>query len=380
MRKRVGIFLALLVLSLIIIVYAQSFDSGKMILNNDANSIGRLVSSENLNIGDIFYLDDGRKAKVTGIEEIVDSDSSFNNQNFFANGVLVHNKDGKTLGEVFVPREVTGSSLDQIVVDESRIPSSLPRAKGSYKDVIFINPKNMDNLPPNIQAEVRRVLLENNLPDNTELVIKILNEDDNLFVGLHDSLEYMERYQREATLPGKMRPMLDEAIGYEGVATPVYSYGFKRIQLKDGFRIQGFIIQKRVRGFSTNALNDFAERLDGLDYNPAVSRRIREVKKVVNDELDRVYPLYESAAKKSKIMILDLDTGENIIIEVRCGKKSLTLNEVFNPDGPKLNQLEIRIHTPDLGENFPEGISLFGRTYESGGIGPFDKITYEPSP
>jgi len=99
MKKRGVILLFLLVLSLIFIVYAQTYSSGKVILNNDNNSTGKIVTTENLNIGDIFYLDDGRKARVTSVEDIVsDVDSydnySFDNLNFFANGVLVHNKEG----------------------------------------------------------------------------------------------------------------------------------------------------------------------------------------------------------------------------------------------------------------------------------------------
>jgi len=100
MKKRVGILLALLVLSLIILVYAQNIDSGKLILNDDANSTGSLVSSENFNVGDIFYLDDGRKAKVTGIKDIEDDSVDFDNLNFFANGVLVHNKLSRPLTEL----------------------------------------------------------------------------------------------------------------------------------------------------------------------------------------------------------------------------------------------------------------------------------------
>jgi len=95
MRKR-GVILLLLVLLLFgVLVYAQTY-SEKVVLNNadKSNFAGSLISTENFNVGDIFYLEDGRKAKVTGIKDIVsDSDSNFDNQNFFANGVLVHNKD-----------------------------------------------------------------------------------------------------------------------------------------------------------------------------------------------------------------------------------------------------------------------------------------------
>jgi len=94
MRKRVIFFIALLVLSFIVLVYARSFDSGKLVLDNNYNNNqvrGEIISSNNLSVGDIFYLDDGRKARVTGVEDIA-SDFNFDNLNFFANGVLVHNK------------------------------------------------------------------------------------------------------------------------------------------------------------------------------------------------------------------------------------------------------------------------------------------------
>jgi len=90
MKKRVGILLVLLLFG--VLVYAQTFNSGKVVLNEKSGSTGRLVSSENLNIGDIFYLDDGRKAKVTGVEDVAGENYNFDNLNFFANGVLVHNK------------------------------------------------------------------------------------------------------------------------------------------------------------------------------------------------------------------------------------------------------------------------------------------------
>jgi len=87
MNKRVGILLVLLLFG--VLVYAHSFNSGKLILNNDTNSTGSLVSSENLNIGDVFTLSDGRKARVTGIKdvEIEDSSVNFDNLNFF-NAIL----------------------------------------------------------------------------------------------------------------------------------------------------------------------------------------------------------------------------------------------------------------------------------------------------
>ena len=95
MKKRWVILIALLVLSSIILVYAQSLDSEKLVLNSGdkVNSISALINAENLSIGDVFYLEDGRKARVTGVEDIV-SDYNFDNLNFFANGVLVHNKNG----------------------------------------------------------------------------------------------------------------------------------------------------------------------------------------------------------------------------------------------------------------------------------------------
>ena len=77
-----------------ILVYAQSFDSGNVILNDKDKVSGEIITTENLNVGDVFYLDDGRKARVTGVEDIVGENYNFDNLNFFANGVLVHNKNG----------------------------------------------------------------------------------------------------------------------------------------------------------------------------------------------------------------------------------------------------------------------------------------------
>jgi len=97
-HKYLLLVILLLVLSSIFFVYAQNFNSERVIVSNDA-TVGSLVSNDNLSVGDIFYLDDGRKARVTGIQEIVsdvDTDSNFDNLNFFANGVLVHNKPVQT--------------------------------------------------------------------------------------------------------------------------------------------------------------------------------------------------------------------------------------------------------------------------------------------
>jgi len=92
MKKRWLVFIALLVLSLIFLVYAQTFNSGKLTLNNHHKVTGRMLNSNNLSVGDIFTLPDGRKARVTGVEEVVSyADDNFDNLNFFANGVLVHN-------------------------------------------------------------------------------------------------------------------------------------------------------------------------------------------------------------------------------------------------------------------------------------------------
>ena len=96
MRKRWAILLGLLVLFSIVLVYARNLDSGKVVFtdNHNVNSTGKIISTENLSVGDIFYLDDGRKARVTGVEDVA---GNFDNLNFFANGVLVHNKDKKEL-------------------------------------------------------------------------------------------------------------------------------------------------------------------------------------------------------------------------------------------------------------------------------------------
>jgi len=91
MKKRVVVLIVLTALLFVVLVYAR-FDSGKVILNDDkVNSAGKIITTENLSVGDVFYLEDGRKARVTGVSE-VDDNSNFDNLNFFANGVLVHNK------------------------------------------------------------------------------------------------------------------------------------------------------------------------------------------------------------------------------------------------------------------------------------------------
>ena len=105
-KKYLLFFLILLCLSFIFLVYAQSFDSGKLVLDNNYNNNqvrGEIISSNNLSVGDVFYLDDGRKARVTGVEDIA-SDFNFDNLNFFANGVLVHNKVKVDIGIPGVPR------------------------------------------------------------------------------------------------------------------------------------------------------------------------------------------------------------------------------------------------------------------------------------
>jgi len=139
MKKRGLVLIALLILFSIFIVYAQTRNSGKLILNDD-NSIGRLVSSDNLSVGDIFYLDDGRKARVTSVEDIVsDSDSNFDNLNFFANGVLVHNKlTPKVLATVVGKNTNTGHRSISVVYD---------MIDSSNVDKVFTNP-----LSPNFRG------------------------------------------------------------------------------------------------------------------------------------------------------------------------------------------------------------------------------------
>ena len=72
MNKKRGVslvFAVLLVFSLISLASAE-----KLALNSDEqiNSLTGLVSVGNLHIGDIFYLSDGKKARVTGIEDAAD--------------------------------------------------------------------------------------------------------------------------------------------------------------------------------------------------------------------------------------------------------------------------------------------------------------------
>ncbi|MFH1711170.1 MAG: hypothetical protein ABH840_02570 [Nanoarchaeota archaeon] len=95
-KKCLSLILSFAILSFAILVHAQDFNFEKLVLNSGENvdSVFGLISVDSLEIGDVFYLDDWRKARVSGLEDMVDEDNSvdFDNQNFFAKGVLVHNK------------------------------------------------------------------------------------------------------------------------------------------------------------------------------------------------------------------------------------------------------------------------------------------------
>ena len=132
-RKCFLFILILLCLSLMILVYAQSFDSGNVILNDKDKVSGEIITTENLNVGDVFYLDDGRKARVTGVEDIVGENYNFDNLNFFANGVLVHNKNGlgdKVLVSVNGKKEI--GFIESLTGDEAVVKISINKPERYY--------------------------------------------------------------------------------------------------------------------------------------------------------------------------------------------------------------------------------------------------------
>jgi len=147
MKKRVLILLALLVLSFVILVYSGNFKSGKIILdsneqfdstgkmalnyNDKVNSSRGLVNSNEMKVGDTFCLVNGRKVKVTGVEDIVNND----NLNFFANGVLVHNKK---LGALKKPSYLRELRKYEDVAKIKR--TTLEKSLEELKDTVTNNP------------------------------------------------------------------------------------------------------------------------------------------------------------------------------------------------------------------------------------------------
>ena len=85
---------------------------------------GEWVEAERLEVGDLLQLESGRKVKIKSVkhlneEHIVYNISVYNNRNYYANGILVHNKDTYTgqqaqnvltqLQQIFSPYNVYNS-------------------------------------------------------------------------------------------------------------------------------------------------------------------------------------------------------------------------------------------------------------------------------
>jgi len=382
MKKRVGILLALLVLSLIILVYAQAFDSGKLILNDDNNSTGSLVSSDNLSVGDVFYLEDEKKARVTSVEDIVNENNfSFDNLNFFANGVLVHNKAYQQvpIPGVLPPRELTSSELEAILLEEVGLPGEV--WSGVYKDTTPISAVRgiPDGVPPTIRDSVESIIERNHLaPPQRELVIKTLNPSTNRFDfdDIVSAEESFLRYQREASLPKELNELMYSELGY-GPVPRVYSWKIEKI-VGDDIQIKGVFFQQRVNGPSLFELQNEFRRISvrGAEQTERQFVDLMKLKYNINDELERVYSVYNRAAKVKGVRIFDLNNDVNVLFEFtdKCSGKTLTLKDVFSKNGILLNQIDIRVYTPDIGATVLEGLRNPSGAVYAGGIYPFNTI------
>jgi hypothetical protein len=102
-REARKIFLAVLFLAVFAaflhsyFVIAGDFGELKVTLEHPFFSGGEWIKAGELEVGDVLFTSDGKKARIITIEEIDEKVSVFNinvdgQSNFFANSILVHNK------------------------------------------------------------------------------------------------------------------------------------------------------------------------------------------------------------------------------------------------------------------------------------------------
>ncbi|MFH1711164.1 MAG: hypothetical protein ABH840_02540 [Nanoarchaeota archaeon] len=385
MRKRGLIFLALLVLFSIVLVYAQDFNSGKLVLNSEDEVNGEIVSSENLNVGDTFYLEDGRKARVSRVEEVVNyvdnSYGNFDNLNFFANGVLVHNKPYQQapIPGVLPPRELTSSKLEAILAEEAGLPGEV--WSGVYKDTTPISAVHgiPDGVPPSIRDSVENIIERNHLvPPQRDFVIKTLNPRTNRFDfdDIVSAEESFLKYQREASLPNELNELMYSELGYSPVPR-VYSWKVEKI-VGDDIQIRGVFFQQRVNGPSLFEIqNKFRSiSVSGAKQTEREFLDLMKIKYDINDELERVYSVYNRATKAKGVRIFDLNNDVNVLFEFtdKCSGRTLTFENVLSKNGVPLNQIDIRVYTPDIGATVLEGSRTGSGEVYSGGIYSFNTI------
>ena len=307
-------------------------------------------------VGDVFYLDDGRKAKVTGIKDIEDDSVDFDNLNFFANGVLVHNKavqDGVIPGAV-IPREVTHSELENMLNEKGALHGDLSKGASRESRSIVAIHGIPDYVPPSIRAKIEEMIELNKLsPEQRDFVFKNLREGKNVFdLDAGDFVEgVIQKMEREVILPEKLNARMYSDLGY----SPVPEYYFYRIEKVVGterIELRGAFLQKRVRGPTLRQLGD---RFDVVKSGERSVAEIMQLKRNINAELSRVSPIYNNAVKAERVTIFDLNNADNVMIEFseRCSNKVLTLEEVFSNNGIPLRDINIRVFTPDLGSTIP---------------------------
>ena len=208
MKKRVLILLALLVLSSVILVYSGNFKSGKIILdsneqfdstgkmalnyNDKVNSSRGLVNSNEMKVGDTFCLVNGRKVKVTGVEDIVNND----NLNFFANGVLVHNKK---LGALKKPSYLRELRKYEDVAKIKR--TTLEKSLEELKDTVTNNPFIQKDYDGFLQAIPGREV-------EAKLPLKLKLDSDKNIISTGENIKMRVNFQ------GGLEDLLDSGPGH----------------------------------------------------------------------------------------------------------------------------------------------------------------------
>ncbi len=356
----------------------------KSTFEQDFGHNGEWVSANQLNVGDKLTLADGRKAVIKNIKRVVPADAfkvyNLETENYhdFVVGndrLVVHNSNALPISLRQNLRELNAGELETILEEAKELTYS-PNLLGAYKEGVAFDgiPK---DFPRNIKKAIEEAVAKNKIPPlEREFILKRLrNSGSNLLSVEHEEaiLEKLGNYKLEAELPGSINAGLRADVGYD-VVPPTYFSGFRRTEtVLNGApkaKIEGIFLQKRIRGTSVRSISIRFRRMavTGVLPTDRIPEEMVVVVRKINEEIDRVYPFFDKAVKQTGVRIMDLNNGNNILIQFydKCNKRILSTGEVFGRNGVPIETIGIRMYTPDIGYIqmpvlYPSGVSGFAR-------------------
>ena len=385
--KKTGKFVLVTLLVLILLsltsIFASFASAGELQVTEEHPFLvnDSWIPAKNLSVGDELLTIDGKKVRITEIEEVV-SDETFSvynleagfYHNFIVNGgdglgVVVHNSLKFPLSEVSTkldtsstPAELINSELEK-AYHHGRIIEIL-RSNGKRAPLIRLTIEELNNIKVFLEREVAAGLIE--LRSGGAYKDRVYYWDASSGVNLPKNLEFLRnkpgyvvvKFLRGAEVVVSELPHndlhLEEAIGKllnkksmsligENFVPETYEVYQPAILLKSGgkYVAEGMIIQEGIESPSI-----LVEGLSPTD--PVVAARALNLQNNLRAQFPKVRADLERIIKEAGVVINDM-TGGNLVVQLKdSGGEIVSLSDVLASDTLP-GQVKLGLRTFEVG-------------------------------